>query len=360
MNEKKIKVLHIFFSHEHNGEYEIIRRLEMNMKNTEFYYLSPVKIYDFPNAFNLNIKMKSFKSKIIYNYRVYSFLKKHKYDIVHINGGKFFRSFSCALICRLLKIKKIVVHSHSCTNLKKRKKALMKILNPLYRKITNVHLTCSISAAKALFTKLNDVIIIKNGLTINNYRYNENIRNEYRKKLAIENKIVYGHVARFSKTKNQDFTIDVFNKIQNHQDALLLLIGIGKTEESIKKKVKELNIENKVLFLGFRTDVDKLLNSMDFFILPSINEGLGNVVIESLTSGLPTFVSNGIPEEANVSRNFHRINSFDASEWAKEILNTKPGDRVNAYKDIIKAGFDIKDSARELEQIYKNLMEQEI
>ncbi|MBP5437471.1 MAG: hypothetical protein J6Y30_05760 [Treponema sp.] len=181
MNKKKTKVLHIFFSHEHNGEYEIIRRLEMNMRNTEFYYLSPIKVYDFPNAFNLNIKMKSFKSKIIYNYRLYKFLKKHKYDIAHINGGKFFRSIICAIICKLLKIKKIVVHSHSCPKMKKRKKILMKILNPLYRKITNVHLTCSISAAKALFTKFDDVIIIKNGLTINNYRYNENIRKEYRK-----------------------------------------------------------------------------------------------------------------------------------------------------------------------------------
>ncbi len=355
MNNNKIRVLHIIFGDTHNGVYEIIRRFEMNMSNTEFNYLSPLKVYDFPNAFNLNINIKPFKNRIIYNYLLYKFLKKHKYDIVHINGGGFFLSLGCALICNLSKVKTIV-HSHGCLTMKKRRKVLMKILNPLYRKITNIHLSCSMEAAKALFTNFDDVIIIRNGLETSNYRYNENIRNKYREELNIQNKIAYGHVARFCETKNQNFTIDVFHKIQKQQDALLLLIGTGPTEKAIKRKVKELNIENKVLFLGFRTDVDKLLNAMDFFIFPSIHEGLGNVVIESLTAGLPTFVSSGIPEEANISKNFHKINTFDADEWAKEILNTKTGDRANAYKDTIKAGFDIKDASVKLEQIYTNLI----
>lgn len=356
MSENKMRVLHIGFGDTYNGVYEIIRRFERNMTNTEFDYLSPVKVYDFLNAFDLNINIKSFKNRIIYNYLLYKFLKKHKYDIVHINGGRFFLSLSCAIICNLLKVKTIV-HSHSCLTMKNRKKILMKILNPLYRKITNVHLTCSMPAAKALFTKFDDVIIIKNGLETSDYRYNENTRNKYRKELNIENKTVYGNVAAFNKNKNQNFLVDLFYQIQKkRQDAVLLLIGTGETEEIIKEKVKELNIENKVFFLGFRNDIDRLLNAMDIFIFPSISEGLGNVVIEALTSGLPTFVSNGIPDETNISSNFHKINTFNINEWASEILRIKTPDRTNAYKDTIKAGFDIKDSARELEHIYTNLM----
>lgn len=350
-----IKILQIMDGKSYGGICKLFTEIEKNISNDiRFNYLTANFIND--KFYNLNIDRKKLKGRIIYNYRLFNFLKKHKYDIVHINSGAFFFTFFCVIICKLSGNKKIIVHSHNTPKINKLKKILIILLNPLYRKLTNIHLSCSKEASKSLFTKTDDVIILKNGIDTNKYKYNEKTRNEYRKELNLENKIVYGHIGRFDKQKNHDFLIDLFYEIQKEQDAILLLIGNGKLEVNIKEKVKKLKIEDKVIFLEFRYDIDKLLNAMDIFIFPSHYEGLGIVVIESLTSGLQTFASSGIPEEANISNNFHKIYSYNIDDWKKQILNTKLNNRKNAYKDTIKSGYDIKETSKQLESIYKDLI----
>ena len=354
-----IKVLQIIDGKSFGGIYKLFIDIGNSISHDiELNYLSATKVYECNNSYDLDIDRSSIKGRIIYNYRLYKFLKEHKYDIAHINSGAFFFTFFCVITCKLSGIKRIVVHSHNTPNAKVYKRILIKILNPLYRKLTNVHLSCSKNAIKSLFTKDDDVIIIKNGIDTNKYKFNKSLRKKYRNELNINNKIVYGHIGRFDKQKNHDFLIDIFYELQKEQDAVLLLIGNGKLEKEIKEKVKKLNIEDKVLFLGFRSDVNKLLNAIDILLFPSLYEGFGNVVIEAQTSGIPVFVSSGVPYEGNISSNYHKIITFNADDWKKEIMNIKidTDSRVNAYKNTIKYGYDIRDTSKELEKIYKDLM----
>ena len=353
---KKIKVLQIIDGKQYAGIYEIMVRIGNNIKNIEFNYLSPTKVYESDKSFDLNIDRKKISGRIVYNFRLYKFLKKHTYEIAHISSGAFFFTFFCVIACRLSGVNRVVVHSRNTPNINFFKKFLIRLLNPLYRKLTCAHLACSKKAIKSLFTKSDDVIVLKNGIDVNKYKYNEKIRKEIRKELNIEDKIVYGHVGRFDKQKNHEFLIDLFYELQKQQDCVLLLIGTGDLESSIKKKVSELGISDKVLFLDFRDDVNKLLNCMDVFLFPSLYEGFGNVVIEALTNGLPIFVSSGVPDDSNVSNNFHKINTYNIDDWVSDILSVDFYDRKSAYKDIIKAGFDIKDTSKELEKIYIDLM----
>lgn len=308
-----------------------------------------------PEWHNLNADRSSISGRILYNLRLYKFLKKNKYDIIHINSGAFFFTFFCALTCRVCGIKKIIVHSHNTPRISKTKKILITLLNPIYRKLTSAHLSCSKEASLSLFTKTDDVAIIKNGVDVDKYKFNETTRKKYRKKLDLEGKIVYGHVGRFHRQKNHEFLIDVFYEIQKKQDSILLLIGRGELEDQIQKKVHKLKIDNKVIFLGFREDINNLLNAMDIFLFPSMQEGLPISVIEAQTSGLPTFVSNAIPEEANISDNFYRIDTFDATKWTNKILNVKLQNRSTAYMNTINAGFDIEHTVSQLYHIYKAL-----
>lgn len=348
-----IKVLQIIDGKSFGGIVKLMLDIEKNIsKEIKFDFLTATNIYDKWN--NLNISRETLLGKIKYNFKLLKYLKKNKYDFVHINSGAFFFTFQVVVICKLSKIKKIVVHSHNTPNIAKIKKILIKVLNPLYRKMIDVKLACSKEAAKSLFAKTENVKIIKNGIEIGKFKYNEKIRNEYRRKIGIENKIVYGHIGRFSKQKNHEFLIDLFYEIQKKQDAILLLVGTGELENMIKEKARQLYIENKVIFLGFREDTNNIFNSMDFFIMPSLYEGLPVSIIEAQTSGLHVFVSKGISDEAKINENFSKINSFDTKEWTNFILNAKVVDRTNAYNDVIKAGYDIKDTCRELEQIYIN------
>ena len=350
-----IKVLQIMDGYNFNGIIKLMLEVEKNIdKEIKFDYLTACNICD--NFNNLNIDRRSIKGRIIYNHRLRKFLKNNKYDIVHINSGAFFFTFSCALICKLCSIKKIIVHSHNTPKISRIKKIFIRIFNPIYRKITNVHLTCSNAASESLYTKVDDVILIKNGIDVNKFKYNKNIREKIRKELNINNKLVYGHVGRFSKQKNHDFLIDLFYELQKNKDCVLLLIGTGPLEDTIKNKVKKLNITDKVLFLGFREDINYLLNAIDIFIFPSLYEGLPVSLIEAQTNGLPIVTTSNISNEANISNNYYVIDNYDINNWLNTILNVKLGNRENAYKNAIKNGYDIIDISNKLEKIYKNLM----
>ena len=81
---------------------------------------------------------------------------------------------------------------------------------------------------------------------------------------------------------------DVLLKSLVHiNDAVLWLAGAGPEEESLKKLCKELGLDNRVRFLGWRNDVTALMKTVDLFVCPSRHEGLGSIVMESWAHGCP-------------------------------------------------------------------------
>ena len=311
-----------------------------NINNYNIEFLTPIKIFNTKNEHNLNISRNKYIGRIIYNHRLYKFLNNNKYDIIHINSSIFLFSFQVALISRLTKHKIIVVQSHSIPYISKIKKLLIKLLLPIYKRLI---LSCSEEAKYSLF--LNNTEILDNGIDINNFKYDEKIRKEYRKKLNIENKKVYGTVGRIDKNKNYDFLIDLFNKIK-YTNSILLIIGTGPD--------KELKLDKKVLLLGQRQDIKELLNCMDIFIFPSLKEGFGLSVIESLATGLPTIISSNIPINIKLN-NLYKVDDYDIDNWIDTINNIKINKREKAYKEIINRGYDIKDTCKKLENIYNDL-----
>ena len=350
-----IKVLQIIDGKQFGGICKLFLDIEKNIsKDVKFEYLTATYICD--GWHSLDVDRSKLRGRIVFIHRLRKFLKKNKYDIIHINSGAFFFVFTCTLVCRLSGVKRIVVHSHNTPNISKIKKLFLRFLNPLFRKMSKVHLSCSKEAIKSLYTKSNDVIILKNGINIDDFKFDSNVRKKYQKELGIMNKKVYGHIGSFTKQKNHQFLIDIFNEISKKEDAVLLLIGTGFLEQEIKRKVEQLNIQNKIIFLEFRDDVNSLLNCIDIFLFPSIYEGLGIVLIEAQTSGAVVFASSKIPEEANISPYYNRVDTFELNDWVDKIKNTKLLDRKDAFLYTINNEYDIKTTALQLESIYKNLI----
>lgn len=303
------------------------------------------------------------KGKLLYNKRLYQFLKKNKYEIVHINSGVFLFVLQVAMICRMAGVKKIIVHSHNAINYNlenKLKKYIINILKPLLKIFATDYLACSELAAQSMFSKeiLKNVKIIKNGIDVNKYKFNIDIRNKYRQELNIENSISYIHVGRFERQKNHKFLIDVFYEIQKIQNnAKLILIGEGQLQETIIAKVKELKIEDKVIFLNQRKDVGDLLHAGDCFILPSLYEGLPVVGIEAQTSGLPLICSDTITRELKLldTTTFYSLGD-KASTWSEKICKITNSldlkSREDSYKLVQDKGYDIKMTANDMERIY--------
>ncbi len=268
-----------------------------------------------------------FLSKLKLMGNLYMYLKKSEAKIIHINSSAFSIQFLVSFVSILAGIPIRIIHCHNFKKDTKVKKILRKISKPILCFLGTDFFACSFEAAEWMFT--NDIIkknkynVIKNGIEINRFLYNEEVRKEYRKKLNIENKIVIGHIGRFQEQKNHEFLIKIFNKLYKDNNKYhLLLVGEGELENKIRQLVKMYKIENGVTFLGVRKDVENLYQAMDLFLFPSLFEGLGIVAIEAQTSGLPTIVSDTLPSEVKITNllSFMSLKK-DTEEWAEVIKN---------------------------------------
>lgn len=230
----------------------------------------------------------------------------------------------------------------------------------LAQKYTDVFFGCSDEACELFFPKAikqgKKITVIKNGIESEHYRFSEEIRNEVRRELGLEKNFVIGHIGRFSPQKNHKFLLSIFSEIcKKNPDSKLVLVGKGPLEDDVRVLADRLSIKEHIVFLGARSDVPRLLQGMDAFLLPSLYEGLGIVLVEAQASGLKCFASNTVSKEANVTDLLTYIELEQSAEyWADKILSSISYEREDKIKDIVASGFDIRKSAAELEAFYLN------
>lgn len=224
-------------------------------------------------------------------------------------------------------------------------------------KNVNKFFACSEEAADWLFGKkvrtTEDIVVFKNAIDCNEFKYNEEKRNIVRKELNIQDRFVIGHVGRFNPQKNHSFLIDIFYEIhKSNKDAILLLVGHGDLINDIKAKVKKLNLEENVKFLGLRDDVADVMQAMDLFVFPSLYEGLGVVLIEAQASGLKSITSTGTPIEANVTNTVEFLDlNMNAKAWADKILEYDYT-RKDMISRIVDKGYDVSTNIKWLSDFY--------
>ena len=228
-------------------------------------------------------------------------------------------------------------------------------------KIADYRFACSEKAGKWLYRDKADFMILRNGIMTERFKYSDTIREAKRKELSLNKSAkVIGTVGRLVNQKNQGRLLSIMKRIAElNENTKLLLIGEGPLEAELRKTAKRLNLEDKVLFTGPRTDINELLSSMDVFVLPSLYEGLGIVLVEAQASGLPCVFTDTIPKDVDlVPELIHRVSLSDSDEnWAKTILSCQPlKNRDCAWKTVADNGYDIKDSAELLQKFYLELV----
>ena len=290
--------------------------------------------------------------------------KQNNYKIVHsnINTLSVFPLYAAKKVNVPIRI----AHSHSSIN-KSKKELLRNIIKIILKNFSKTYAThyfaCSQQAGISQFGEktFNDgkIEIIKNAISLDDFSFNKNIRNKIREELGIKNNyLVIGHVGRFVKTKNHDLIVDIFNELyKENKNYKLMLIGQGPLQEIIKQKVKDLGIENQVIFLGQQSNTSKYYQAMDLFLFPSLYEGLGMVFVEAQVSALPSIASTEVPQEAKVSDRAYFIGLDEPiKEWTKKIKEVINQERKVDTKRIKEAGYDIEIETKKLEKIYQNMM----
>lgn len=280
-----------------------------------------------------------------------SFFSKHHYDIVHSHLDCL--SAYPLKIAKKYGAKTRIAHAHNKNqehNFKYLIKICSKSLIPHYA--TDLF-ACSVEAGKWMFPG-HQFKVLKNAIDTRQYLYNPQIEKSMREQLGIQNKFVIGHVGRFDPQKNHSFLIELFHCIvKREKDSVLLLVGNGCGKSEIENKVKKLGMKDKVLFLGCRNDVSKILQAVDVFVFPSFYEGLSVATVEAQAAGIPCILSDQIPQECKFVKNVEFLSlNLSYQEWANHILKYLGSTKKNEFNAICKAGYDIKDNARQLEKFY--------
>lgn len=367
-----IKVLEVNVNdHSYNGVFSLIKNVVLNKPRS--IQIDIASFEKFENSKNIEIlnqngckvfylgdKGNKFQQPRIRYKNLYKFLCQNNYDYVHIHSDVADKLLILGLAAKKAGHNKIIYHSHAA-NVDGRYRWIKRIIHhtcaPFLKRIGTEYVAVSGLAAKWMYPNISSakVKIIKNGIDLSKYKYNSAVRRKVRESLGLKDNLVIGNIGRFAYQKNHRFMIKMFYDLQSQcPEARLLLVGEGKDKPKIQELVNRLNISKKVIFYGVSNNVEKLLQAMDIFILPSHFEGLPIVGVEAQAAGLPVIFSNKITREARIlnTTKYLGIKSRNIPSWIKSIKKDKNIERQDSYKECKLSGFGISDSVKQFMELY--------
>lgn len=298
-----------------------------------------------------------------FNYynKLFQLISTNGYTVVHIHKNSA-ANIIPFLACKRAGVKTVIAHSHN-TNPSKGK--ITRILHYINRPILNVlcheRIACSDLAAVWMFGKSvvdkNEVIYIRNGIEIERFIYNAEVRRSVREKLGLhDDTFVIGNVGRMTRQKNQIFLVDILFEVKReYENAKLLICGDGDLRDEILKRAKALKVEDDLILPGQCKNIHEMLQAMDVYVMPSLYEGLTVAAVEAQCAGLPTIISDMMSGETMLVEQCSSLSlKASAKQWAEKVLEYKSIERKNTGTEIRITGYDIKKTAVYLQKFYMN------
>jgi glycosyltransferase involved in cell wall biosynthesis len=361
--EKPIRVLHVLQRMEAGGSQAFLMNLYRNIDRSkiQFDFLVEYKQRQFYDDEIEKLGGRIFRSSFHEDYNPYRFkhfLKQFfanhpEYRVVHCHaytiGAWVLRAaYEAGIPVR-------IAHSHNNNMTLEPLLPFKLIMRRRFPAYATELMAASTEAGNFLFGKL-PFIVVRNAIDISSFCFDQTVRDQVRSELGFtDNDFVIGNVGRLEQQKNQKFLLDVFSELQKKQpNARLLMVGNGSLREELTVRATNLGIADRITLLSNRSDMDRLYQAMDVFVLPSLFEGLGIVAIEAQSAGLPTICSKGVAEDANVSPLFQRVPLEDGpSAWVRAIVDNVGVREPVLGPDGAKAhGFDVKDSSLKMQEWY--------
>lgn len=327
-----MRILHVITSLEIGGAEKLMVDLLPRL-NTEENQVDLLVFNGIRTIFTEQIEAKGIKvyslsnSRKVYNplnvFRLIHYLKC--YDIIHSHNT------ACQLFVPIAKTLsfakcKLFTTEHNTTN-RRRGNVLYKIIDLwMYRRYKKI-VCVSDSVEANLKTHLHSatlnsrILTIANGIDRSRF-YNASPSNEIRS-LAIGQKIIL-MVARFDPQKNQAALIRALTLLPS--DTSLFFVGKGELQSECVRLSKQLNVIERVHFLGVRNDIPELMKSADVIVLSSHYEGLSLSSLEAMASGRP-FIASDVPGLREIVKDAGLLFPDDDSAKLAEILNKVLSDK---------------------------------
>ena len=132
-------------------------------------------------------------------------------------------------------------------------------------------------------------------------------------------------------------------------------MGDGPLRKEVEEKVEKLDLKDCVLFLGVRMDVNYVYSALDVLVFPSLFEGLSFTLIEAQGAGLPIYMSDNIDSKTKITERVKEISLKETpKQWAEQIEILPLETRKCELQKIEENGYDIKETARKMERLYRS------
>ncbi len=257
-----------------------------------------------------------------------------------------------------------ITHSHSSGNMKRDtliNRTYFKFAKYLITKYSTNYIACDLKSGEYLFGEGFRGPILHNGIDLNRFCYEENVEENKYQYLRDENILKLAVIGSFYEVKNHIFLLPIAEKLKEKGIKFkLYFAGRGPLQKMLEEKVKELHLENEIIFLGIVDQVEKFLKNIDLILMPSLYEGVPVSLIEAQAAGVPAIISENISRDVDMELGLLNFVTIDSDkQWLEEIvrfhcerheiLNPK-----NIYEQLTLKGYNVEKNVDFLCEIYGN------
>jgi glycosyltransferase involved in cell wall biosynthesis len=168
-----------------------------------------------------------------------------------------------------------------------------------------------------------EIVTIHSGIDVDRYMKVQVNVEEKRRALGLDPKaLIVGTVGWLLPIKGPIYLLKAMEEVwKDHPETSLVYVGKGDLEEELKREASVMGVSQRVWFLGWRDDIPEIMHILDIFVLPSLNEGMGRVLVEAMAAGRPVVASNtgGIPDLVVQGENGLLVPAADALALARGI-----------------------------------------
>lgn len=209
-----------------------------------------------------------------------------------------------------------------------------------------------------LFTITKDIQVIPNFIDLEKNKKSVETPCQ-RSIMAKPEERIITHISNFRGVKRIPDVIKIFYAIQKKIPSKLMMVGEGPEKQKAEDLCFELGIQDKVIFFGNSSEIDKILCLTDLFLLPSQTESFGLVALEAMACSVPVISSNsgGLPEVNEDGFSGFLSDVGNVEEMAKNAITILKDEKVlsqfkqNAYQTALR--FDIKNILPVYENLYQ-------
>lgn len=361
----KIKVLYVITSTGFGGaERLLLAYLKLLDRNVYDFHVCSLleKPDDLQDEISKYSKLTNLKSTNRFNPvvipKLAKLIKQIKPDIIHTH---LFQARFYTTVARFFSGPvNLITHKHNNVNLIKHNIFIVFEMISIFfnNKVIAISQSVAQSLRKFEFVSSKKIFVLHNGIDFD--RFNKIASN---KAILPGKEIIIGLVCRLEPQKGISYLLLAMRTIlAKFPNTKLEIVGDGSLRQELEEFSKKLGISNSVKFFGKFADVIPFYKRMNIFVLPSIYEGFGIVLLEAMAAGVPVVATNvdGIKEVVTDGKNGVLVKPKDPDAIADAVIKLIENDKLS--ERLVMAGyrraesFDMKQHIFKLHNFYNNLL----